>query len=64
MKVLDVVEVHDWIVETDRSEFPEFRRLDADNWEQRMGESWEPVWGEESELEAAFQEHLNKKGKK
>jgi len=44
-----------WIVETDEKEFPTYRRNSPLSWENLMGESWEPSYLGESELETAFQ---------
>lgn len=43
-------------IETDDKEFSNYRRLGPDNWEVRMGESWETCSCED--LEKEFQEHL------
>lgn len=43
-------------VGTDDADFPDHRRLGPDNWEVRMGESWETCSCEE--LEKDFQEHI------
>lgn len=43
-------------VETDDKEFYDYRRLGPDNWEVRMGESWETCGCEE--LEQKFQEYI------
>lgn len=45
-------------VEVDTGFYPEYRRWSADCWEQRMGESWESVYGEE-QLEKAFIQYLS-----
>lgn len=59
MKILSAEEKKSVIVETDKKEFPWYRRNSEGSWENFMGESWEPVWWEE-ELEQAYQEWLRK----
>ena len=54
MEILKVSEHTVHYVETDLKEWPYLRRNDPDNWEQAMGESWEPMYFCE-EAEAAFQ---------
>ena len=44
-----------WVVETDTDEWPVYRRNGAGDWENLMGESWEPSYFGESALEALFQ---------
>ncbi len=44
-------------VETDERDWPEYRRWGPDNWEQRMGESWEGCYDEK--IEKQFQEWMN-----
>jgi hypothetical protein len=47
-----------YYVETDDEEWPEYRRVGESCWENRMGESWEPAYFEEEELEAAFRKEV------
>ena len=63
MKIIETVEYTVICVETDKKEFPTYRRLSADSWENLMGESWEPAYFEEKELEAAYQEFLRSNAK-
>ena len=59
MKILEVRRVISFVVETDEKEFPIFRRSElGGSWENLMGESWESVYSNEDELEAAYQEWL------
>jgi hypothetical protein len=55
MKIKTVTSVQAEIVETDDSFYPTYRRNSVDNWEQLMGESWEPVY-DSDKLEKAYQE--------
>jgi len=60
MKILEASEVTSWIIETDETCWPTFRRNGPNNWEQLMGESWEGVYFEEAKLEGLFQDFLRK----
>lgn len=48
------------IVETDEGDWPTYRRHSEDNWENLMGESWEPVYLCK-EIEAAYQLYKKEK---
>jgi hypothetical protein len=52
-----------YYVETDSTEHSDYRRVGPNNWEQRMGESWESVYFEIDELEREFQEYVAKNRK-
>lgn len=39
-----------------------FMRGENGGWDERMGESWETVYSEEDELEAAFKGYMAKRG--
>ena len=56
MKILEITECSSHMVETDEGEF---ERCSADNWMERMGESFEPVYNCE-ELEVLFQGYVKK----
>jgi len=43
-------------------EFSYYRRYSADDWEVRMGESWESVYLELVDLEKDFQKFVKEKG--
>lgn len=60
MKILNVEKSTTFYVETDNPEFGgRYRRGENGGWELQMGESWESVYFDEDELEAAFREFLN-----
>ena len=60
--ILDVSFYKGAIVETDHKEFPTFRRMSPECWDNLMGESWESVYYCE-DLEYMFQEFIrNNKG--
>jgi hypothetical protein len=46
-------------VTTDETDWPYYRRWGPENWENLMGESWEPSYTSETTLEVAFQEWMN-----
>jgi hypothetical protein len=48
-----------WVVETDTDEWPVYRRNGAGDWENLMGESWEPSYFGESTLEVLFQAYIS-----
>lgn len=54
MKILAIEEHTIHYVSTDQHEYC---RIAADNWEIRIGESWEPCFFQEQELERKFQEY-------
>ena len=56
MKITSLDQASVYYIETDENEYPSYRRLSKDSWEVLMGESWEPAYGQESELEALFRE--------
>lgn len=63
MKVLKVEKYTMFFVETDNSDFGgDYRRGEHGGWERGMGESWETCYGQENELEAAFQEFMQSSG--
>ena len=55
-KIERQVEVN-YYVETDKKDFPTYRRSSSGSWERLMGESWESVYMEEKELECLFREY-------
>ena len=55
-KVESITPVYSEIVEMAEGEFRTYRRSSGANWEVLMGESWEPAYMEENELEAAYRE--------
>lgn len=58
MKILSVTPIISFLVETDETELPTYRRNCAEGWENLWGESWEPVYSSEQVLEQAYQEWL------
>jgi hypothetical protein len=60
MKILEVTKDVAFIVETDEAMYPTYRRSLGGSWENLIGDSWEPVYMQEAELEAAYQDWLNK----
>ena len=54
LKILSADECKGVFVETDDEPWSDYRRWGPDNWEVRMGESWEPHYACE-EIEAAYQ---------
>ena len=56
IRVLSVLPIKSEIVETTDDEWPIYQRYASDNWENRMGESWETVF-ESEELEQAYQSY-------
>jgi len=59
MKIESVTRVVEFIIETDSTEFPTYRRGENGGWEQLMGESWEPCYSDEEELERMYQDYLS-----
>jgi hypothetical protein len=59
MKITKITVTKSHIVETDEDEYPTYRRNSADDWENMMGCSWEPVF-ETAEIEQLFQKALTK----
>jgi len=59
VKVLEIREVISVIIETDKEDFPTYRRYSADNWENLMGTTWEPEY-DCDEIEAAYQKYIKK----
>ena len=57
-KIISVTPMVSEFVETDGEPWGDYRRSSADSWEQRMGESWEPLYSCE-ELEAEYQRFKN-----
>ena len=60
MKILEIkkiVEVNYYIevLEDNPTHYLNFRRSEGGNWERLMGESWEPCYSLEDELELQFQ---------
>jgi hypothetical protein len=64
MKIIEVTKSMTWYVETDAEDFPHYRTSDERgmNWENLMGESWEPVYTPEKELQELFHEYMKKGG--
>jgi hypothetical protein len=59
MKILTTNEARCYIVETDADEYPTYYRFGKGSWYNMMGESLEPMWGEqEAEMEAMFQKAI------
>ena len=58
MKIENVTKSVSFIIETNSSEFPTYRRGENGGWENLMGESWEPCYMNEDELEKMYQEWL------
>lgn len=56
MKIINVKEIRMLQVETDLKEWPTFRGQPNRGWEQLMGESWEPAYFKEDELDLAYAE--------
>ena len=56
MKILDTNLCTSYIVETDDEDWPTYRRLSKECWENAMGESWETVYNDTKlkELEESF----------
>lgn len=48
-------------VETDEEDYSYYRRNSATNWDQQVGESWEPAYGSK-ELERVFQSFIGEEG--
>lgn len=61
MKIIDSWEITATVIDTDETDFPTYRRYSSGNWEQLMGQSWEPVYSGEKELEQMYQEWLKEK---
>lgn len=59
MKIVEVKKVVEtnYYIQTDDGLFPFYRRSEYRNWENLMGESWEPHYNDE-ELEKEFQNWL------
>jgi hypothetical protein len=57
MKITRIVHTESHIIETDEDEYPTYRRNSADDWENMMGCSWEPVF-ETVEIEQLFQKAI------
>jgi len=58
MKILGIDKTTCFLIETDESEYPFYRRNGPYIWENLMGESWETVFSGEDELENAFIEWM------
>ena len=61
MKITKVSKSMTYYIETDASEFPEYRTNETGTyWENAMGESWEPVYAitKERELQKLFWEYM------
>ena len=62
MKITKVSKSMTYYIETDASEFPEYRTNETGTyWENAMGESWEPVYAitKERELQEMFRDYMN-----
>lgn len=59
MKIIKVSEDTYFSVKTDDPVWPYYRRNGPESWENLMGESWEPVYFQEEELEKAFNEFIS-----
>lgn len=44
MKIVSTKKIYSEIIETDANEFPTYRRNNSADWENLMGDSWEPVY--------------------
>lgn len=60
---MNILKVSPWItyyIETDDPEFGGMYRRGGskDSWEQLMGDSWEPVYFRQEELEEQFQKYI------
>jgi len=53
-----VTRVVSFVIETDSDEYPTYRRSEGGAWENLMGESWEPCYSDEKELEQMYQDYL------
>lgn len=59
MKIVEiesVIEKVDYIT-TDESQFGYYRRYESGGWEQLMGQSWEPCYSQETQLEELYKKH-------
>lgn len=62
MKITEVWKQLTYYVTTDDPDFPEYRTNETDtDWENLMGESWEPVYNDEK-LKMMFRDYLNSNG--
>ena len=62
MKITKVSKSMTYYIETDASEFPEYRTNETGTyWENAMGESWEPVYAitKDRELQEMFRDYMN-----
>lgn len=61
MKITDVTKSVTYYVETDSSEFPYYRTNKyGTDWENLMGDSWEPCYSQEEKLQKLFLDYKNK----
>ena len=62
MRITDFEIVKTIIVEIEEGPYPNssstYRRTGEYQWEIQMGESWESVYGHESELEKTYQDYM------
>lgn len=61
MKITKVSKSMTYYIETDASEFPDYRTNETGTyWENAMGESWEPVYAitKERELQEMFRDYM------
>ena len=62
MKIIEiepVIEKVDYIT-TDESIFGYYRRYESGIWEQLMGDSWEPCYSQEGQLEELYKNYKGK----
>lgn len=61
MKITKISKSMTYYIETDASEFPDYRTNETGtHWENAMGESWEPVYAitKERELQEMFRDYM------
>ena len=65
LKILECTEVKNYIITIeDKGEHITFRRISTDNWEQLMGQSWEPVYFIIHDLEKTYKEYVDNRDMK